>query len=155
MAGQKQASCWKIVIVTLSRWTCKLGRKPGNSRSICHLSTLSLFAGDATLKPQATTNLLKFAQILKEYPDTNILIEGHTDSTERNAVQLSLQRAQSVVNYLAGFGVGPGRFIMKGYGASEPVDFSNTAAGRQQNRRADLTIVPNDALRERDRAGGY
>jgi len=130
-------------------------QRTGENLHVGFASGILFDAGDATLKPQATTSLLKFAQILKQYPDTNIMIEGHTDSTERNAVQLSLQRSQSVVNYLAGYGVGPGRFIMKGHGASKPVDFSNTLAGRQQNRRVDLTIVPDDTLRERDRAGGY
>jgi outer membrane protein OmpA-like peptidoglycan-associated protein len=60
----------------------------------------------AALRPVAKENLTKMAEILNKYPDTNILIEGHTDSTgtyEHN-LGLSKERAQSVSNYLAGLG---------------------------------------------------
>jgi outer membrane protein OmpA-like peptidoglycan-associated protein len=104
----------------------------------------------ATLKPEAMANLDKLAVILNKYPDTNILIEGHTDSTgtyEHN-LDLSKQRAQSVSNYLAGLGVDPARFTTMGYGPSQPVAPNETVAGRAQNRRVELAVMANDKLKK-------
>jgi outer membrane protein OmpA-like peptidoglycan-associated protein len=113
----------------------------------------------AELRPAAKENLDKMAVILNKYPDTNILIEGHTDSTgtyEHN-LDLSKQRAQSVSNYLAGLGVDPQRFTTMGYGPSQPIAPNATATGRQQNRRVELAIMANDKLKkaaEQSTAGG-
>lgn len=113
----------------------------------------------ATLKPEAKQNLDKLAVILNKYPDTNVLIEGHTDSTgtyEHN-LDLSKQRAQSVSNYLAGLGVDPSRFTTMGYGPSQPVAPNTTADGRQQNRRVELAVMANDKLKkaaEQQSSGG-
>jgi outer membrane protein OmpA-like peptidoglycan-associated protein len=104
----------------------------------------------ATLKPEAKQNLEKLAVILNKYPDTNILIEGHTDSTgtyEHN-LDLSKQRAQSVSNYLASLGVDPSRFTTMGYGPSQPVASNATAEGRTQNRRVELAVMANDKLKK-------
>jgi outer membrane protein OmpA-like peptidoglycan-associated protein len=104
----------------------------------------------ATLKPEAKANLDKLAVILNKYPDTNVLIEGHTDSTgtyEHN-LELSKQRAQSVSNYLAGLGVDPSRFTTMGYGPSQPVATNTTVEGRQENRRVELAIMANDKLKK-------
>ena len=126
-------------------------QKAGENLNVNFASGILFGTGDAILKPAATMNLLKFADILKEYPDTNILVEGHTDSTEQNAVQLSWQRAQAVINYLSGLGIQPGRFTMKGHGASLPIASNNTTPERQKNRRVDITIVPSEGLRKRAR----
>lgn len=104
----------------------------------------------AELKPEAKANLDKLAVILNKYPDTNILIEGHTDSTgtyEHN-LDLSKQRAQSVSNYLAGIKVDPARFTTMGYGPAQPVASNKTADGRQQNRRVELAVMANDKLKK-------
>jgi outer membrane protein OmpA-like peptidoglycan-associated protein len=104
----------------------------------------------AAVKPEAKANLDKLGVILNTYPDTKILIEGHTDSTgtyEHN-LDLSKQRAQSVANYLAGIKVDPTRFTTMGYGPSQPVATNTTAEGRQQNRRVELAIMANDKLKK-------
>ncbi len=113
----------------------------------------------ATLKPEAKTNLDKLAVILNKYPDTNVLIEGHTDATgtEEHNLTLSKERAQSVSNYLAGLGVDPKRFTDMGYGEAQPVASNDTAEGRAQNRRVELAIMANDKLKaaaEKQSAGG-
>ncbi len=104
----------------------------------------------ATLKPEAKQNLDKLAVILNKYPDTNVLIEGHTDSTGTygHNLDLSKQRAQSVSNYLAGLGVDPSRFSTMGYGPDQPVAPNATAGGRQQNRRVELAVMANDKLKK-------
>ncbi len=113
----------------------------------------------ATLQPVAKTNLDKMAVILNKYPDTNILIEGHTDATgtDEHNLDLSRNRSQAVSNHLAGLGVNPARFTAMGYGESQPMATNDTPDGRQQNRRVELAIMANDKLKktaERQSAGG-
>jgi len=104
----------------------------------------------ATLRSEAKTNLDKMAAILNKYPDTNILIEGHTDATgtDEHNLELSRNRASSVSNYLAGLGVDPARFTAMGYGESQPIATNDTDDGRQANRRVELAIMANDKLKK-------
>jgi outer membrane protein OmpA-like peptidoglycan-associated protein len=104
----------------------------------------------ATLKDEAKANIDKLAVILKKYPDTNVLIEGHTDATgtEEHNLELSRERAQSVSNYLAQLGVDPARFTATGYGESQPIASNDTQEGRQQNRRVELAVMANDKLKK-------
>ncbi|CAN5216501.1 OmpA family protein [soil metagenome] len=97
-------------------------------------------------KSQETLN--KLAAIFKEYPDTNILVEGHTDSSGSDSYNLTLSknRAQAVTNYLVNNGVSKGRFETKWYGESQPKYDNNTADGRAKNRRVELAIVANEQL---------
>jgi outer membrane protein OmpA-like peptidoglycan-associated protein len=113
----------------------------------------------ATLKPEAQANLTKMATILNKYPDTNVLIEGHTDATgsDEYNLRLSQSRSQSVSNYLAGLGVDPSRFSTMGYGESQPVATNDTPEGRQQNRRVELAVMANEKLKkaaEQQTSGG-
>lgn len=104
----------------------------------------------ATLKPVAMNNLNRLAEILNKYPDTNILIEGHTDATgsEEYNMELSEKRAKSVANYLASLKVDPTRFTIMGYGETQPIADNETVEGRAQNRRVDLAIMANDKLKK-------
>lgn len=104
----------------------------------------------ADLQPAAKANIEKLGTILKKYADTNILIEGHTDSTGTDAYNqtLSEKRAQSVAQYTQGQGVASTRFTIKGYGESQPLVSNSTADGRQQNRRVEIAIMANDDLKK-------
>jgi len=104
----------------------------------------------ATLRPAAMANLDNLAQILNKYEDTNILIEGHTDSdgTDEHNLELSRQRAQSVANHLSGLQVNATRFTLMGYGESQPIASNDTSYGKQQNRRVELAIMANDKLKK-------
>ncbi|NLC70679.1 MAG: OmpA family protein, partial [Desulfuromonadaceae bacterium] len=98
----------------------------------------------ATLKPGAYTELQRVSGVLNQYPQTTIQIAGHTDSTGSEAYnqQLSERRALAVKNALAGYNVNPGRMTTVGYGESQPVADNTTEAGRQMNRRVQITIIP-------------
>lgn len=101
------------------------------------------------VKSAAQTNLTKLAGILNKYPDTDILIEGHTDSTgtlEHNQA-LSVSRANSVGSYLSNQGVMATRFHLTGYGPSQPVAPNNTVDGRALNRRVEIAVYANDKLK--------
>ncbi len=109
-----------------------------------------LFAVDKSeLQPQAKQNLTELAVILQKYPDTAILIEGHTDSSGSDDYNLGLSRnrAQAVANFLQGQQVLPTRFTIMGYGESQPVADNATAEGRAANRRVELAIMANDKLK--------
>jgi len=102
------------------------------------------------LRDPSRENLTNLAVILNKYPDTNVLIEGHTDSTgthEHNQT-LSERRAKSVAAYLAQQSVQSARFTVTGYGPDQPVATNDTAEGRQLNRRVDLAIMANDKLKK-------
>ncbi len=101
------------------------------------------------LTSSAQTNLTDLARILNKYEDTNVLIEGHTDSTGADDynMRLSERRAQAVSHYLASQSVASGRFSLMGYGETQPIASNDTAEGRRLNRRVELAIMANDKLK--------
>jgi outer membrane protein OmpA-like peptidoglycan-associated protein len=104
----------------------------------------------SNLRPEAKANLDQLARILNKYDNTNILVEGHTDSTgsaEHN-MTLSISRGESVARYLAGVDVNPTRFTVMGYGETQPTATNSTPEGRQQNRRVEIAIFANDKLKQ-------
>jgi outer membrane protein OmpA-like peptidoglycan-associated protein len=98
----------------------------------------------ATLKPGAYQEINRVSQVLVQYPQTNIQIAGHTDSTGTEVYnqELSERRAMSVQNALVNQGVAPARMRTIGFGESQPVADNTTEAGRQLNRRVVITIAP-------------
>jgi len=84
------------------------------------------------------------ALVLKEYDKTLVEVAGHTDSTgtEQHNQQLSERRADSVAAYLVSRKVTGERLIVLGAGEAYPISSNETAAGRQLNRRVEITIVP-------------
>lgn len=104
----------------------------------------------ADLQPQAKENINKLTTVLNKYPDTNILVTGHTDSTGKLEFNqtLSEKRAKSVADYAASLGVAGARITTIGLGPNEPVVSNDTPAGRQQNRRVEVAIFANDKLKD-------
>ncbi len=101
------------------------------------------------LKYAAKTDIQKLAVILNKYPDTEILIEGHTDSdgSDEHNRELSIRRAQSVATNLTTHQVIATRLTSMGYGEIQPVADNATADGKQQNRRVEIAIFANDKLK--------
>lgn len=109
------------------------------------------FATDKyAIEGQSREALLSLANIFKEYPNTNILVEGHTDSTGSDAYNLTLSknRAQAVTNFLVNQGISSGRIDTKWYGEAQPKYDNSTVEGRSKNRRVELAIVANEELKE-------
>ena len=96
------------------------------------------------------TTLNKLVGVFKEYPDTNILVVGHTDSTGDAAynMELSKNRAYAVTNYLIGTGLSSGRFTTNWFGETQPMHANNTVEGRAKNRRVNIAILPNEKMIE-------
>jgi outer membrane protein OmpA-like peptidoglycan-associated protein len=108
-------------------------------------------SGSSSVSPGASQRLTQLAQTLNRYPESSVVIRGYTDSTgsEASNLRLSEDRASNVRNYLVSAGVSPGRITAMGFGEQFPVATNATEAGRQQNRRVELEIVPRqDQLRE-------
>lgn len=122
----------------------------GEGIKITFDSGLLFDTGKATLKDVSKENLTSLAKILNKYEDTNILLEGHTDSdgSEEFNLQLSRSRANSVATYLESLDVSPTRFTIMGYGESQPIALNDTQEGKQMNRRVEVAIFANDKLKK-------
>ena len=102
------------------------------------------------LQSVAKANIESLCEVLKKYPDTNILIEGDTDDTgaEEYNQKLSERRAQAVADYQKSLGVTGSRISTVGLGELNPVALNDTDYGRQQNRRVEVAIFANDKLKK-------
>lgn len=104
--------------------------------------------GKSTLTPTAAANLDKLVKVFNDYPDTNIVIYGYTDSTGSLEInqKLSEQRAASVKNYLSSKGIASARFTTTGMGPADPIATNETPEGRSQNRRVEFAITANQKM---------
>lgn len=102
----------------------------------------------SSLTATAKNNLDKLIPVFNEYPDTNIQIFGHTDSSGSDEYnqKLSEQRAAAVQAYLSSKGLKGSRFTVLGKGESEPIETNDTAAGRAKNRRVEFAITANEKM---------
>jgi outer membrane protein OmpA-like peptidoglycan-associated protein len=111
-----------------------------------------LFPFNSTdLLPAGQDNLRNLATSLKENPETEVLIVGHTDGVGSDAYNqnLSEQRASSAASILASNGVPRDRIRTSGRGEMEPIADNESEAGRQQNRRVEVAIFASEEYRER------
>ncbi|HEX2963767.1 MAG TPA: OmpA family protein [Ignavibacteriales bacterium] len=109
-----------------------------------------LFAvNSASLQPKAKESVQKLADVLKKYPDTNVIIEGNTDNTgsEELNQKLSEKRAKAVSDYVTTLGVSSSRLTTVGKGESNPVATNDTPEGRAKNRRVEIGIVANEKMK--------
>ena len=97
------------------------------------------------IKPQFRNTLDSVATVLKTYPDSTIVVSGHTDTTGNDAINnpLSINRASSVESYLESQGISSSRITSRGFGSKQPIASNSTEAGRAQNRRVEIAIIAN------------
>jgi outer membrane protein OmpA-like peptidoglycan-associated protein len=108
-----------------------------------------LFAFDSDqVAPGARDNLGKLAASLKKYPNTRMLIVGHTDSQGDATYNMTLseQRAAAAAGYIVGEGVDGSRVSTAGRGETEPIAMNDSAAGRRKNRRVEVAIFAKTLL---------
>ncbi|MFL5752812.1 MAG: OmpA family protein, partial [Bacteroidia bacterium] len=97
----------------------------------------------ATLRPESTNELERLTKLLNDVPTLKIEISGHTDSrgSDDHNLKLSQARAQSVVDYLIGKGIGKDRLKAAGYGETKPIAANDTEENLQLNRRTEFEIL--------------
>ena len=108
--------------------------------------TILFDLGKSSIREESYPALTSIAEIMNEYPQTVFHIEGHTDSQGSDALNLRLskERAASVKNFLVEQdGIDASRITSEGYGESRPIATNKTAAGRQQNRRVEVSLEKN------------
>lgn len=130
-------------------------QRVGEGINLTFDSGLMFPINSAVLSDSYKGDLAAAAEVLKKYPDTNILVEGHTDDTGTDAINnpLSQKRAQAVSSYLASQGVAPGRLDTKWFGSAQPKFPNDSEANRAKNRRVELAIYANDAMVADAKAG--
>lgn len=97
-------------------------------------------SNNAKFASTSNASLNKIVTLLKNNPDVKIKIEGHTDNAEKNADNLSMQRAEAVKAYLVSKGISEDRIKVEGSGSTMPIGDNNTTAGRTKNRRVEIKI---------------
>ena len=104
----------------------------------------------ATLRSTSEKDITKMAAILQKYPDTNVLVEGHTDNSGSDAINqpLSERRAQAVATSTIARGVSSSRVTTQGYGSTQPVGDNSTVEGKQANRRVEVAIYANEKMKK-------
>ncbi|MBZ2190554.1 OmpA family protein [Alcanivorax sp. JB21] len=126
----------------MQRRLAELEAKETERGMVVTLGDVLFDTGSAQLRDSTNSNLDKLVSFLDQYPDQRALIEGHTDnvgSADYNQ-RLSLQRAESVKQYLTQRGITANRLSASGFGLQRGIASNDTAAGRQQNRRVEIVI---------------
>src|SRR5690554_5489701 len=104
--------------------------------------TILFDLGKSTIRKESYAVLQSIVDVMKEYPTAKFEIEGHTDSTGSDAInnRLSKERAAAVKDYLITIGMDASRLSSEGYGSARPIATNKTAAGRQENRRVEISL---------------
>jgi outer membrane protein OmpA-like peptidoglycan-associated protein len=116
--------------------------QPISKNATAVLNNIFFDYNKAELTEKSFSELNEIVKFLKENPTVKVEISGHTDNVGNEAYnkQLSLKRAQSVVDYLVAHGVETSRLSQKGYGSQKPIKPNDTEANKQANRRIEFTI---------------
>jgi len=119
----------------------EVNRNPDGSVALVMPGSITFDTNKSSIKPNFYGTLNKVAQTLMEDNKSVILVTGYTDNTGNDSINipLSQNRAYSVANYLKGKGVAS-RIDTQGYGSQNPIADNSTAAGREQNRRVEISI---------------
>jgi outer membrane protein OmpA-like peptidoglycan-associated protein len=110
------------------------------------LENIQFAADTAIMLPGEEDKLKKLAEILLRYPERDILVGGHTAlaGPESGRIPLSIERAAIIADYLIVHNVRPrDRVVVRGYGAEMPIADNRSEAGRQKNRRVEITLLEN------------
>lgn len=119
-------------------------QRQGNTINLIMPGNITFPVNQASIRSDFFGVLHSVALVLKHFDKTDINIAGYTDNTGSASYnqQLSEKRAQSVASYLENQGISPQRMQVVGYGENNPIASNKTKAGRQENRRVELRLVP-------------
>ena len=111
-------------------------------------SGVNFALNSSNLTAEAKSNLDKVADVFLEFPDTELMLEGHTDSTGEASYNMSLstKRANAVGDYLSTKGVGKSRMSVKGLGETAPRFENDSKEGQAKNRRVEIGVTANKEM---------
>ena len=121
-----------------------VNRNPDGSINMV-MPSVTFATNFATIQPRFQSALNDVASVLREGNTAGqlaLVIHGHTDNTGNDSINipLSQNRANSVLNYLSSQGISSSRMTARGYGSTSPIANNSSAAGREQNRRVEITV---------------
>lgn len=121
-------------------------QRDGNNLTLIMPGNITFASNSADIRSDFYSVLNSVAKVLAEFNQTSIRITGHTDSTGGDKINqpLSERRADSVAGYLRNQKVNSARIQSYGYGSRYPIASNDTASGREQNRRVELELIPNE-----------
>jgi chemotaxis protein MotB len=121
-----------------------------HGRMMVKLPAGVLFAsGSAQLSPEGQSTIKEVAGALREFHDRHFMVAGHTDnvpigpSNYKSNWELSTARAVTVTEFLASVGMNPSKLVAAGYGEFDPIRPNAAEAGRSENRRIEIALLPN------------
>lgn len=122
-------------------------KRDGNNINLVLKGDITFDTGKTHLSPSIKPALRSVVKVMNEYPDTELIISGHTDSVGSEILnqQLSEARAKTVQNYLNQSGLSRTRTHAEGYGELAPLCSNSTEKGKSCNRRVELTIIPKES----------
>ena len=124
-------------------------RRPATPGTEVAQEGLAGFAsGKAKLPPNSARAINDLATTLRDYPDSKVVIEGHTDNVGSPTYNqtLAMKRAEAVRAALLRYTVDPSRILVGAHGETNPVASNDTSAGRRENRRVDVTIAGAESM---------
>ncbi|MDO6486584.1 OmpA family protein [Colwellia sp. 6_MG-2023] len=118
--------------------------RDGNNINLIMPGNITFSSSKANIEQNFYSVLDSVVLVLKEFDKTLIVVAGHTDSSGSDALnqRLSVQRAQSVSGYLSAAGILNDRIESIGFGETQPIANNNTEAGKELNRRVEITLLP-------------
>ncbi|ACE84514.1 OmpA family protein [Cellvibrio japonicus] len=121
-------------------------RREGNNLYLIMPGNITFATSSADIRSDFFPVLNSVAKVVAEFNQTSIRVTGHTDSTGSDSINqpLSERRADSVAMYLRSQKVASARIQAYGYGSRYPVASNDTPTGREQNRRVELELIPNE-----------
>ncbi len=119
-----------------------VSRNPDGSVGLIMPGNITFDTNKSAIKPNFYSTLNKVAQVLAEDNKSAILVTGYTDNTGNDLINipLSQDRAQAVASYISSQGVSTTRINAQGQGAANPIADNSTPAGREQNRRVEISV---------------
>jgi outer membrane protein OmpA-like peptidoglycan-associated protein len=113
-----------------------------------------MFKGNSsTLTEVSKNDLRRISQVLSQHNNTRLVIEGHTDVSGKNGLELSRARAKAVADFFIADKFEIGKMNVVGYGNQQPLFSSDTEEGRRQNSRVEIVIVADENLRAAAKKG--
>ncbi len=139
-AAQRQAQQERDRVAALEHDLQSLRARPTERGLVVTLGDVLFASGRADLQPGAQRSVQTLAQVLQQYPERRVLVEGFTDSqgSEQANLELSQRRAEAFRHALLQTGVSDDRIEVRAHGEAFPVADNGSAAGRQQNRRVEV-----------------